>query len=139
MEQRREGARGVLAIEKSAIIKLSIAALALIAAVVIVWRSIGSSSGGGESGEKYDETRTRWLCLEASCKKEFTLSTAELGKFYAEHEGENPACPACKKQNTARAARCEACKKFFVPKHEPPAAGQKPKPQTCPHCGKPVH
>lgn len=138
MEQRREGARGVLAIEKVAIIKLSVAGLALVAAAVVAWRSMGSSSVGDEGGEKYDETRTRWLCLEAACKKEFVLSTAELGKFYAEHDGENPACPACEKQNTSRASRCEACKRFYVPRHEPPAPGQKPKPQTCPNCGKPV-
>lgn len=135
MEQRRQAARGVLAIEKSAIIKLSIAAVALIGAAVIAWRSLGSSSGNGDDAEKYDETRTRWLCLEASCKKEFTLSTAELGEFYRDHEDQNPACPACKKQNTARASRCESCKKFYVPKHEPPTPGQKPKPRACPNCG----
>jgi len=138
VEQRREGARGVLAIEKGAIIKLSLAALVLIAAVVIVWRWMGASSGGGEDGERYDETKTRWLCLEAACKAGFVLSTAELGKFYSEHEDQNPPCPACEKQNTARASRCEACKKLYVPKHEPPAAGQKPKAQVCPNCGKPV-
>ncbi|MFO0834514.1 MAG: hypothetical protein U0638_06060 [Phycisphaerales bacterium] len=137
MEQRRQAARGVLAIEKSAIIKLSIAAVALVGAAVIAWRSLGSSSSG-DGAEEYDETRTRWLCLEASCKKEFTLSTAELGAFYRDHEDQNPACPACKKQNTARASRCESCKKFYVPKHEPPAPGQKPKPPTCPNCGKPA-
>lgn len=138
MEQRREGARGVLAVEKSAVIKLSIAALVLVAAAVVAWRSMGSSSGGGEDGERYDETRTRWLCQEAACKKEFVLSTAELGKFYSEHEDQNPPCPACEKQNTARASRCEACQRFYVPSHEPPAPGQKPKPPMCPNCGKPV-
>lgn len=142
MEQRRQGARGVLAvgassIDRNAIIKLSVAALALVAAAVIVWRSVGPSSSVGDD-EKYDQTRTRWLCLEQACKKEFTLSTAELGAFYREHEDQNPACPACKKQNTARASRCEACKRFYVPRHEPPAPGQKPKAQTCPNCGKPV-
>ena len=138
MEQRRQAARGRLAIERGTIIKLSIAALALIAALVVAWRSLGASSGGGEDTERYDETTTRWLCLEAACKREFTLSTAELGAFYREHDDQNPPCPACEKQNTARASRCEACKKLYVPKHEPPAAGQKPKAQVCPNCGKPV-
>jgi hypothetical protein len=142
VEQRRQGARGILAIgassiDRSAIIKLSVAALALVAAAVVAWRSLGPSSGGGDT-EKYDETRTRWLCLDPACKEEFTLSTAELGAFCREHEDQNPACPACKKQNTARASRCEACNKFYVPRHEPPAPGQKPKVQSCPNCGKPV-
>jgi len=123
--------------DRGVIIKLSIAAVALIGAAVIAWRSLGSSSGNGDA-EKYDETRTRWLCLEAACKKEFTLSIAELAAFYREHEDQNPPCPACKKQNTARASRCESCKKFYVPRHEPPTPGQKPKPPTCPNCGKPA-
>ncbi|MCC6228369.1 MAG: hypothetical protein IT432_03985 [Phycisphaerales bacterium] len=143
MEQRWQGARGILAvgartINTGSIIKLTVAALALLAAAVIAWRSIGSSAGTGEHAMDYDETRTRWLCLDAACKEEFTLSTSELGEFYSEHEDQNPPCPACKKQNTTRASRCEACTKFYVPTHEPPATGQKPKPQTCPHCGKPV-
>lgn len=142
MEQRRQGPRGILAVGASGIdrtgtIKLSIAALALAAAAGIVWRSVGPSSSGGD-GETYDEGRTRWLCLDPACKAEFTLSTAELGAFYREHEDQNPACPACSKQNTARASRCEACKKFYVPSHTPPAPGQKPRVQTCPNCGKPV-
>ncbi len=123
--------------DRGTLIKLSIAGLALAGAAVIAWRSLGSSAGG-DGAEKYDETRTRWLCLEAACKKEFTLSTAELGAFYRDHEDQNPACPACEKQNTARASRCGSCERFYVPRHEPPAPGQKPKPQTCPNCGKPV-
>ncbi|MCK6475844.1 MAG: hypothetical protein L6Q35_03325 [Phycisphaerales bacterium] len=89
---------------------------------------------GAAQGEP-DPTDSRWVCAAPGCGKDFALTFAQLGAFYADHPGENPPCPACGKSETARATACPSCGRT-VPK--PGREHSSKSPPKCPHCGEPL-
>lgn len=74
---------------------------------------------------------TLWICGNRDCAQEFTLSLAEVAKFYQTNPEGQMSCPHCAKPGAERAQRCRICSRA-VSRATATAA------RTCPHCKSPL-
>ena len=106
------------------VVKIVVAAIALVSAVGITWYSFGGAKEAAAA--KSDETKVLWMC--SACSEPFDLTTKEVQDLATASGGVAPyACPKCKEKAMYRAVRCSKCQTAFIAVGPPNATGKCPK------------
>jgi len=109
---------------------LIVAGVVLVALLVVAgvgaWRAVYPY---GDNNSEFPEGLF-FLCEDADCEEEFTLTVKEFGRHHEEHWGKPVPCPKCGGKSV-RAEKCPHCERSFKlvrDRQEMP----------CPHCEKTI-
>ncbi|HRW54875.1 MAG TPA: hypothetical protein P5081_18560 [Phycisphaerae bacterium] len=102
-------------------VKITIAAVCLIAAIVVYWM-------GREEPEILDtpDTETAWKC--ANCGAFYSLGAAKVDAMEKEAGGLPLICEGCRKKQLYRVAQCMQCQGYYFSSDVPGSTGR------CPVC-----
>ncbi|MBL7134551.1 MAG: hypothetical protein ISS78_10675 [Phycisphaerae bacterium] len=108
--------------------------IVVVVALVVagVWAFTHSSDEHGDNNADFPDG-IHYLCAEADCGHEFTITVKQRAEYNKAHYGESYPCPKCNRneKNPIRAGRCKNCQRYFK-------VGRGAAVTTCPHCKQPV-
>ncbi|MBX3396888.1 MAG: hypothetical protein KF841_16155 [Phycisphaerae bacterium] len=105
-------------------LKIALAAVCLVSALLIFWYR----SGAGDTVPDSSESATTWMCRD--CGKTAELTAAEAVAAEQAVDGAAPPyiCPACSKRELYRTAQCIQCQSYYFSSDVPGSQGR------CLHC-----